>query len=312
MTGGRECRIAVVPGPVPQEVADSVRQAGGRVVPVADDPVGLIWLGEDPGELRRVLHQADSVRWVQLPDAGIQPYLELMGDGRAWSCARGVYGPPVAEHALMLALACLKDVTASARAGAWHPRPTVQLSGAEVVVFGGGAIARSLLNLLVPFDVRVSVLRRTRPTMDVGPCAGEVRVLGPDAIDDVVPRARVLFLAAPLTAGTRGLVNRRRLRMMRPDSCLVNVARGELVVTDDLVDALRLGWIAGAGLDVTDPEPLPAGHPLWRLPGCLITAHSAADRPGVLPRFAELVKENVQRLLDGSPPRGLVDPAIGY
>jgi phosphoglycerate dehydrogenase-like enzyme len=312
VTEARECPIAVVPGSAPREVVDSIRRSGGQVVTVADDPVGLVWLGHDPGELRRVLRQAESVRWVQLPDAGIQPYLELIGDGRAWSCARGVFGPAVAEHALMLALACLKDATASARPGKWNPRPTVQLSGEDVVIVGGGAIARGLLKLLAPFDVRASVLRRTRATVDIDPCGGDVRVLGPDALDDVLPRARVLFLAAPLTARTRGLVNRRRLRMMRRDACLVNVARGELVVTDDLVDALRLGWITGAGLDVTDPEPLPAGHPLWRLSRCLVTAHSAADRTGVLPAFAGLVEKNVRRLLDGKPPHGLVDPAIGY
>jgi phosphoglycerate dehydrogenase-like enzyme len=208
----------------------------------------------------------------------------------------------------MLALACLKDATASTQYGKWDPRPTCCLSGEDVLIIGGGAIARGLLALLAPFRVRATVVRRSP-----APVGGdEVRVVGPDAIDEVLPGTRVLFLAAPLTEVTRGLVDQRRLRMMREDACLINVARGELVVTDDLVEAVRHGWIAGAGLDVTDPEPLPAGHPLWGLPRCLITAHSAADLAGVMPAFTLLVEDNVRRLLAGTPPHGLVDPALGY
>lgn len=273
-----------------------------------DRAEGLIWLGDLASELGEVLSGAPMLRWVQLSGVGVESYLPLMDAGRQWTCARGVYAQPVAEHALLLALACLRGAAVSARARVWWPQPPISLAGAEVVIVGGGSIARALLRLLEPFQVRATVLRRT----DTPIPAAEVTVLPVEAIDQILPCARMVFLAAPLTASTNGLIDLRRLRSMRSDAYLVNIARGRLVVTEDLVHALRNNWIAGAGLDVTHPEPLPQGHPLWDLPNCLITAHSAGALESSMNAFADLVRRNVRRLVDGLPPHGLVDLDAGY
>jgi phosphoglycerate dehydrogenase-like enzyme len=124
--------------------------------------------------------------------------------------------------------------------------------------------------------------------------------------------ARVVFLALALTPATEHVIGTAQFAAMRPDSWLVNVARGRHVDTDALVTALREGQIAGAGLDVTDPEPLPDGHPLWELENCVITPHTADTLEMVMPLLARRITENVQRFAAGEPLVGLVDPTVGY
>jgi phosphoglycerate dehydrogenase-like enzyme len=207
----------------------------------------------------------------------------------------------------MLALTVLRGATASIRGRAWLPQPAVPLTGSDVLIVGGGAVACRLLELLHPFRVRAFVLRQSGRVM-----AGAAAVNTPDRLDDWLRAAHVVFLTAPLTPKTAGLVNEARLRVMRPDACLINVSRGGLIVTDDLVHALMERWIAGAGLDVTEPEPLPTEHPLWSLPNCVITAHSAGDQENSMGEFADLVGRNIRLLARGLEPIGLIDPTIGY
>ncbi|MGH9154129.1 MAG: NAD(P)-dependent oxidoreductase, partial [Acidimicrobiales bacterium] len=127
-----------------------------------------------------------------------------------------------------------------------------------------------------------------------------------------LPGAALVVLALPLTAETRGIVGEEALAAMDADAWLVNVARGEHVVTPALVEALRRRSIGGAALDVTDPEPLPAGHPLWELDNCLVTPHVANTPAMARPLFAARVRENVERYRSGRPLAGVVDPALGY
>jgi D-3-phosphoglycerate dehydrogenase len=133
-----------------------------------------------------------------------------------------------------------------------------------------------------------------------------------DRLDDELGSADVVVLALALTPATEGLIDARRLALMRPDAWLVNVARGGHVVTDDLVAALAAGTIGGAALDVTDPEPLPDGHPLWSEPRCLITPHVANTSAMLRPRLAERITDNVRRRLAGEPLLGVVDVDAGY
>jgi phosphoglycerate dehydrogenase-like enzyme len=298
--------VAVLPEPAHPELLAAVRSVGAHPCQV-QYAEGLIWTGDQPEELDRVLRRAPYVRWVQLASAGVEGYLPLMDDRVRWMRAAGVQAGLVAEHSLMLALSVMRDGTASVRAGVWLPRPAIQLAGSKVLIVGGGAIALALLDLLQPFDVRATVLRRSG-----GDLPGATAVHGPDRLDEQLPLAQVVFLAAPFTPETAGLINEMRLKPMRPDACLVNVSRGGLIVTDDLVRALSERWIAGAGLDVTDPEPLPPGHPLWSLPNCLITAHCAGDQENSLTKLADLVRRNIRLLANGLEPVGLVDPEIGY
>ncbi|BBH67855.1 dihydrofolate reductase [Actinoplanes sp. OR16] len=297
--------VAVLPRPAPA-VVDGIAAGGGRPVP-PEQAGSLIWTGDGPDGLAAALAELPRVRWVQLPAAGVDGYLPLIDDDRIWTRASGVFDTPVAEHALMLAMAVLRDVTGSVRPRRWRPRPPVSLVGADVLVVGGGGITTALLGLLAPWRTHTTVVNRTGR-----PVPGADAVVPIDRLDEVLPAARVVVLAAPLTARTDGLIDARRLRLMRPDACLVNVARGRLVVTDDLVSALSTGEIAGAGLDVTEPEPLPDDHPLWDLPTCLITAHCAGELDDSMAEFAALVAGNVRRRAAGRPLSGLIDTAAGY
>ena len=164
-----------------------------------------------------------------------------------------------------------------------------------------------LLRLLGPFRARVTVVRR-RPE----PLAGAVRTVGDDRLHEALGSSAAVILVLALTPATRKLIGRTELAAMERDAWLVNVARGGVVDTEALVEALRSGQIGGAALDVTDPEPLPAGHPLWDLPNCLITPHTADTEDMTQPLLARRITENVQRLTAGQELVGRVDPDHGY
>ncbi len=298
---------AVGPGPVAPRVAEAVTSAGGVLVEPGDAEA-LIWTDPtDASGLSHLLAGAPRVRWVQLPFSGVDRFAGLLHEGRAWTSAKGAYSEPVAEHALALGLAGLRQLPRRARATAWGDQAGLRLAGSRVTVVGGGGIARSLLALLAPFDVDATVLR-----LHPGPVPGAARVLPADRLHEALPGTRLVVLALALTPETRGLIGTAELGRMEPDAWLVNVARGPHVVTDDLLAALAAGAIGGAALDVTDPEPLPAGHPLWDLDNCLITPHTANTWEMAEPLFAERVRENVANYQRGEPLVGLVDPRLGY
>jgi phosphoglycerate dehydrogenase-like enzyme len=159
----------------------------------------------------------------------------------------------------------------------------------------------------MPFDAHVTVVRnRVRP-MD-----GADVVVESEHLHNTLPGADLVILALALTPDTEGIISADELRLMEPHAWLVNVARGRHVVTDDLVGALRAGTIGGAALDVTEPEPLPEGHPLWSLPNCIITPHVGNTPEMAKPLLAERITANVRRWAHGEPLIGPVDPALGY
>jgi phosphoglycerate dehydrogenase-like enzyme len=161
--------------------------------------------------------------------------------------------------------------------------------------------------MLGPFGADVTVVRRRAE-----PMAGAARVVETAELDEALEGALGVVLALALTPETRGIIARPQLERMHERGWLVNVARGGHVVTDDLVDVLREGRIGGAALDVTDPEPLPDGHPLWTLPSCIITPHTGNTPEMALPLLARRITENIRRWSAGEPLLGLVDPAAGY
>lgn len=299
--------MAVVPSASPV-VEDAVRAGGGVVVDPGQGPDALVWMR--PGDvdgLRRAVNAAPTARWVQLPFAGVEDVAGHLDPRRTWTCAKGVYAEPTAEHALALALAGLRQLPARARADSWGEQGAATLYDAPVAVLGGGGITEALLGLLSPFRARVTVVRRSPE-----PFAGADRTVGPDRLDEVLPDALVVVLALALTPETTGIIGTRQLAAMRSDAWLVNVARGQHVDTDALVAALRAGSIGGAALDVTDPEPLPDEHPLWTLPSCLITPHTANPWQTAQPLLARRITDNVQRFAAGQPLLGLVDLTAGY
>jgi phosphoglycerate dehydrogenase-like enzyme len=308
-TPADHARIAVLPDGLRTYLADAV-EAGGGVLSGPGDAVALVWAETAAAEpLGRVLDDHAGLRWVQLPWAGVEPYVDVIRahPDRTWTCGKGVYAEPVAEHALALALAGLRGLGRYARAMSWTGQRGHNLLGARVTIVGGGGIAESLLRLLVPFGCDVTVVRRNPRAM-----AGATRVLGDDQLDDALTGAELVVLALPLMPGTVGLIDRRRLELLAPDACLVNIARGQHVVTPDLVEALGDGTLGSAGLDVTDPEPLPDGHPLWALPNAIVTPHTANTYEMALPLLSARITDNVRRWIAGEPLAGSVDPIAGY
>ena len=288
-------------------MADAIVAGGGHIVPVADAEA-LVWAApRDPQLLADLLDEHDHIGWVQLPFAGIENFVAMVDDERVWTCGKGVYAEPVAELALSLALAGLRHVGAYARATEWQRPHGRNLIGANVTILGGGGIAESLLRLLRPFDCRVTVVRNRVTEME-----GADDVLGADRYVDALADADVVVLALPLTPETEGIISRSELEQMRSHAWIVNVARGRHIVTDDLVWALQNGVIGGAALDVTDPEPLPPGHPLWSLPNCIITPHVGNTPEMAVPLLSERIAANVRRFANGEPLIGPVHVDLGY
>jgi phosphoglycerate dehydrogenase-like enzyme len=300
-------RIAVGPRPAAW-AAEAIRRGGGEPVTLDQDPVGLVWTdGAAMDALRGALRP--GISWVQLPQAGIERVFEagVIDHARRWTSAKGAYADPVAEHALALVLAGLRLLKVRARASSWGKPAGVSLFGQPVTIVGGGGIATVLLRLLEPFGTPVTVVRRQAVSLP-----GAARTLGPDQLAEALAGARAVVLTPALTPETRGMIGPAELAAMEPYAWLVNVGRGGLVDTGALVHALRTGQIGGAALDVTDPEPLPDGHPLWALPNCLITPHTADTEEMTRPLLAVRIAENVRRLTAGQELVGLVDPDLGY
>lgn len=295
-----------------EDARDAVRAGGGTVVDAESEADGVIWLGGPKG-LPELLASHPEARWVQLPSAGVERMVEsgVINDARfagiTWTSAKGSYAKPVAEHALALALAGLRRLPERALATSWGKAAGDSLYGASVTILGGGGIAEELLRLLAPFGTTTTVVRRHPSSL---PWAA--RVLPTSELAKTLPGALVVFLALALVPETVHVIGQKELSLMRSDAWLVNVARGRHVDSTALVDALGAGLIGGAALDVTEPEPLPDGHPLWSLPNCLITPHSADTKEMVRPLLAERIRQNVSRFAAGLPLVGTVDPANGY
>lgn len=288
-------------------MSDAVRAAGAQIVE-PEDAEALVWgSARDAASLRETLDRAPQVAWVQLPFAGIEPLVDVLDRDRVWTCGKGVYAEPVAELALALALAGMRGVGRYARAAQWGVPIGRNLVGADVTVLGGGGITEALLRLLGPFECRTTVVRRR-----VAEIEGADVVVGFDRYVEAIADADLVVLALALTPETEGLLSRNELAQMRRHAWVVNVARGRHIVTDDLVWALDSELIGGAALDVTDPEPLPDEHPLWRQPNCIITPHVGNTPEMAVDLLSERITTNVQRFASGSPLVGVVDVDLGY
>lgn len=301
-------RVAI--GPAPEKFAvEAVSAGGGEVVDPGSPADALVWLDTaDTSGLRRAL-AATGARWIQLSSAGVEPVAAagLLDAEHAWTCAKGLYAEPVAEHALMLALASLRLLPERIRATTWGREAGESLYNQPVTILGGGGITASLLALLAPFRVTATVVRRTS-----APVPGAARTVATEDLMTALPGAKVVFLALALTPETERIIGADQLAAMGRDSWLVNVARGQHVDTEALVAALDSGVIAGAGLDVTDPEPLPAGHPLWTQRRCIITPHTADTPQMTNGPLSRRIRDNVVSFAAGKLLQGWVDPVTGY
>lgn len=310
MTNPARPKIHVGPVAVP-ELAEAVRAGGAELVP-AEDASGLVWFGAGPERLGEFDHP--GIDWIQLPAAGVESWLSpgvLREDVTVTSATR-TYAETVAEHALALMLAGSRQLRTHARADRWQqpPESIRTLFGATVGIIGAGGIGRALIRLLEPFGVRVLAVNHSGRTVP-----GAARTTPADDLEGLhalLADSDHVVLAAPATGSTAHLIDGATLDRMRSDAWLINVARGSLVDTEALVAALAEEHVGGAALDVTEPEPLPDGHPLFSEPRALITSHCANPVSLLVPALAERVRENVGRYVAGEPLEGVIDSAAGY
>lgn len=262
------------------------------VLVVTDFRTGLLercW----PGETR--------VRWVHATSAGVDTLMfpALLDSGIPITNARGIFDRGIAEYVLGAVLMFAKDTLGNLRhqrQHRWNHRDTERIDGRQVLVVGAGSIGAEVSRLLRAVDMRVTGLARSAREDDrfdaVEPTG---RLL------DLLPGADFVVITAPLTPDTEGLFDRRAFAAMKSSARLINVARGPIVRTDDLVVALRQSDIAGAALDVFEHEPLPEDHPLWDFPSVMISAHMAGDFIGWRRALGEQFVENFRRWTMGEP-----------
>jgi phosphoglycerate dehydrogenase-like enzyme len=244
--------------------------------------------GALPGE---VLDALPRLRLVQLMSAGAEQFVGRLPEG-VWLCnARGAHTPSTAEWAVTAALAAQRGIphfTREQDAGRWSPRTEHSMVGARVLMVGAGDIGRAIGRMLAGFDVELTWVART----------ARDGVHGFAELPQLLPHADVVVLIVPVTPQTTGMVDAAFLAAMKDDALLVNAARGVVVDTGALLAELRSGRLRAA-LDVTDPEPLPAGHPLWSAPNLLLTPHVAGAVPEANARAAAAVTDQLTRVLAG-------------
>ena len=260
-----------------------------------------------------VWREAAELSWIHVAAAGVDRLLfdELAASDVVVTNARGVFDRPIAEFVLASILAHAKDLRRShdlQLAQEWQHRETGTVAGTTALVVGTGGIGRETARLLRAVGLQVRGVGRTARAED--PDFGTV--VPSSELAEHVGWADHVVVAAPLTDQTRGLVDARVLRAMKPSGYLVNVGRGPCVVEEDLLEALAGGRIAGAALDVFETEPLPPGHPLWSAPGVAVSPHMSGDAIGWKDTLARQFVDNAHRWLDGRPLLNVVDKRLGF
>ena len=272
-----------------------------------------VFLGNPP---RSAFAKCPELKWVQLNSAGADAYTQpgLMAPGAQLTNATGAYGHAIAEHMVGVVFELFKNLHLyrdNQRTGDWRDRGQARsVQGAQVLVVGMGDIGGQFAQKMHLLGAGVWGVRRTpHPAPDYV----EGLFLQED-LDRLLPQADIVALALPNTPQTAGLMDRRRLGLMKQDAVLLNVGRGSAVDTDALVEELRSGHLAGAGLDVTDPEPLPPDHPLWRQENAVITPHISGGYHlrHTYEAIMGILLRNVEAFLAGRPLENPVDFETGY
>jgi len=253
------------------------------------------------------------LRWIQSSAAGLDHCLvpSVIESDILVTSASGLFADPVAEQTLALLLGLLRSTPTFFRAQQRREfirRPTRDLHDTTVGIIGLGGNGRRLAEVLAPF--RVKILATDMFPVEQPSHVAELRPA--DHLDAVLPRVDILILCVPLNEQTTGLIDARRLALLRPGSILINVARGPVVVERDLVAALESGHLAAAGLDVTEVEPLPTDSRLWDLPNVMITPHVGAQSGRRADVTTDFLAANLARFVAGEPLLNLVDKRLGF
>jgi phosphoglycerate dehydrogenase-like enzyme len=300
--------VAIEPKSFP-EYEKALALGGAKLSPMGPEVRGLIWTDySSPAALGELIDRNPQLEWVQLPFAGVDAFARQLDKKVLFTSAKGAYREPVAEHALMLALALGRKLPVRIKASSWGKREAFSFYDSKVLLIGAGGISEELTKLLAPFRAEITVVRNNADL----PFTGAKKVAGLDKLDSLIPEADLVIVTCALTEQTRGLINYQRLSLFKPTAYLVNVARGPIVVSDDLIRALDDGLLAGAGLDVTDPEPLPNGHAFFGREDLILTPHTADTKEIVTRLFATRIEQNVKAFLGNGTWVGEVSPSLGY
>ncbi|HYM70375.1 MAG TPA: D-2-hydroxyacid dehydrogenase [bacterium] len=317
--------LLLVPPPIPEPVrarfAESARTAAPEIdIAVTDDADRAVARAADAEVIAAydvpapVAAQARRLRWVHAFTAGVDQFMMVPGiaDGRiVLTRTVGAHGA-MPEHVMALILAFARRLHVSIRNQVAHRWDRVsgigdEIAGRTLGILGLGQIGQALAVRAAAFGMRIIGTQRSpRPLPAVD------RVFPPDRLLEVLHEADYVVVLLPLTAETRGLLGERELRAMKPSGVLINVARGAIVQEPALLAALREGWIAGAGLDALEQEPLPPDHPLYELERVIITPHVAGVAPAYFGRVIAVFCENLRRYVEGAPLLHVVDVARGY
>ena len=300
---------AVAPGV--ELVAAPDHESAVRAAPGADAVIGYC--------SAEILEAGERLEWIQILSAGAERCVAVpaVGDrGLLITNAQRIYGPEIAEHVIAMLYAFSRGLyryIPEQLEGRWNrnavPRDRMwELDGRTMFVVGLGGIGTEVARRAHALGMRVVATRRSSRS---GPEFVDYVGLA-DEFSELAAEADVIVNAAPLTPETTGMFDAAFFSRMKSTAYFINIGRGRSVVTDDLVAALEAGELAGAGLDVTDPEPLPQGHPLWRLPNVIITPHIAGSSVEAVERQRTLVRENIRRYVAGEPMLSVVDVGRGY
>lgn len=285
----------------------------GQPVTQEDVDWAQVILGNVPAVM---LYGSPALEWLQTNSAGVEAYIQpgvLAGDTLLTN-ATGAYGLAIAEHMLGMLLELFKKLELyrdAQKSGAWQSQGAVKaVYGSTVLVLGMGDIGGEFAARCKALGAKVIGVRRSpRPCPEY---ADEVHLL--EDLDSLLPQADVVAITLPGTDATRGLMSRERLAKMKEGAVLLNVGRGFIVDTEALCDALERGHLSGAGVDVTDPEPLPPTHRLWNIPTAVVTPHISGfyHLRETHERIVGIFLENLRHFQAGEPLRNLVDFATGY
>jgi phosphoglycerate dehydrogenase-like enzyme len=306
IAGPDETLHVLVPSTALVEMVEALspRIRGHRVNPDDGPPTGdaaqaQVWVPRGGGRIPAdFLSGLPSLRLVQLLSAGAEQFVGRLPEGVVLCNARGAHTPATAEWAVTAALAAQRDLPAFVRQqdeGRWAAHTARSMVGAKVLVVGAGDIGRRIGRMLAGFDAELTYVGRT----------ARDGVRSTDELPALLPTADVVVLIVPVTDETQGMVDAGFLAAMQDGALLVNAARGVVVDTDALLAELTSGRLRAA-LDVTDPEPLPEGHPLWSAPNLLLTPHVAGAVPDTNARAAAALTDQLSRILDGKPLENVV------
>lgn len=269
-----------------------------------------------PAELAR----AAKLRWVQFGAAGVESILfpEMVSSKVVLTNAKGCYAPEISEHVFGLLFGLTRGLARQIRQmreARWDGGGggLIELRGMTMGIIGFGGIGRETARRARAMDMRVIAadVLAMHPEQ-VGHLAEEIHLVDDGGLKRVLAASDVVVCAAPLTRRSAGMFGEEEFAAMKTGAYFINVSRGKVVKTGALLQALTSGKLAGAGLDVTDPEPLPADHPLWKLPQVIISSHTAGQSQFAWPRTQDVFVENVRRYVKGLPLLNVVDKAAGF